>query len=122
MSQFEKKWAAWLWGVRATDATKVAQQFIAGKRRKVGESVKRTAEVFVGARPRANLSRPFHGLLWHGPIPSNELLGYFHRVRFTDALRTRRVMKPAFSQTETLPIPCLLAFDFPGPQIGRAHV
>src|ERR1017187_7625699 len=40
VSQFEKKWAAWLWGVRATDATKVAQQFIAGKRRKVGRRVR----------------------------------------------------------------------------------
>ena len=61
-----------------------------------------------GVTPPANLSRPFHGLAnpvarfpamncWAtimssvsrtcqsgGPVPSNELLGYYHVVRFTD--------------------------------------
>jgi hypothetical protein len=47
-----------------------------------GKSVKRTTEV---CATRHNLSRPFHGLVSCRSIPSIEMLGYFHGVRFTDA-------------------------------------
>jgi hypothetical protein len=65
---------------------KMAQQFIAGYRGTVQKSVKRTTEVFPwNLAGTENLNRPFHGLASFSPVPSHELLGYFHRVRCTDA-------------------------------------
>jgi hypothetical protein len=62
---------------------KITQQIIAGNDNNGGKSVKRTAEVF----DRQTAVVRFTDLIIAATIPSNELLGYFHAVRFTDGKR-----------------------------------